>query len=104
MHQTSDWTFEKWKGIKKNAGRQAKTQKQKEEDFKSMFENLFDIAHANALEMISIEEDEQFLMVQRELGCRGAMGPVAISFKKKKTEKERGKSWLKNGSRIPQRI
>ena len=34
--------------------------KQKEEDFKSMFENLFDIAHANALEMISIEEDKQF--------------------------------------------
>ena len=35
-----------------------------------MFENLFDIAHANALEMISIEEDKQFLMAQREPGRR----------------------------------
>ena len=91
LHQTSDWTFQKWKGIKKNAGRQTKTQKQKEEDFKSMFENLFDIAHANALEKISIEEDKQFLMAQREPGRRGVVGPVVISFKKKETEKERGK-------------
>ena len=35
-----------------------------------MFENLFDIAHANALEMISVEEDKQFLMGQREPGRR----------------------------------
>ena len=87
--------FKTWKGIKKNTQRQAKTQKQKE-DFKSMFENLFDIAHANALEMISIEEDKQFLMAQREPGHRGVMGPVAISFKKKENRIEK---WQQNSAK-----
>ena len=84
--------FEKWKGIKKNAGRQTKTQKKKEADFKSMFENLFDIAHANALEMISNEEDRQFLIAQREPGRRGVMGSIDISFTRKENSR------LKNGS------
>ena len=61
-----------------------------------MFENLFDIAHANALEMISIEEDKQFLMAQHEPGCRGVMGPVAISFKKKKEMVEK---WQQNSAK-----
>ena len=72
-----------------------------------MFENLFDIAHANALETISIEEDKQFLMSQREPGRRGVMGPVAISFKKKENRKRKRKELVEdqqNGSRIPQRI
>lgn len=81
--------FEKWKGIKKNAGRQTATQKGKEAAFKSMFEDLFDIAHANALEMISVEEDRQFLIAQREPGRRGAMVSVDVSSKKKENRKRK---------------
>ena len=47
------------------------TQKDKEANFKSEFNNLFAIAHANASNKITIKEDRQFLLVQREPGCRG---------------------------------
>ncbi len=91
--------FEKWKGIKKNAGRQTKTQKKKEADFKSMFENLFDIAHANALEMISNEEDRQFLIAQREPGRRGVMGSIDISFTRKENRKRDRKQQVEKRQR-----
>ncbi|KAK4316951.1 hypothetical protein Pmani_011929 [Petrolisthes manimaculis] len=81
--------FEKWKGIKKNAGRQTKTQKAKEVDFKSIFDNLFDIPHAKALEMISIKEDKQFLIAQRKPGRCGAMVSVDVSLKKKEDRKRK---------------
>ena len=41
--------------------------------------------------MISIEENKQFLMAQREPGRCGVMGPVATSFKKKENRKRKRK-------------
>jgi len=81
--------FEKWKNLKKNAARETKTQKDKEAIFKSEFKNLFDIAHANALDMITIEEDRQFLLAQRESGRRGVMTTVDVTLKKKEARKRK---------------
>ncbi|ESN94171.1 hypothetical protein HELRODRAFT_163957 [Helobdella robusta] len=39
-------------------------------------DNLFDIAHANAIELIQIQEDREFLLAQREPGRRGYMSGV----------------------------
>ena len=39
--------------------------------WKNSLNNLFDIAHANAVQMISIQEDGDFLSAQRETGLRG---------------------------------
>ena len=39
-------------------------------------QNLFDIAHADALTIIRIQEDRDFLLAQREPGRRGYMGSV----------------------------
>lgn len=50
--------FEKWRLLKKNKNRITVTQKSKEDEFISKFDNLFDIAHANALNVIRISEDE----------------------------------------------
>ncbi|KMQ83815.1 adenylate kinase 9-like protein [Lasius niger] len=47
-------------------------------------EDLFDIAHANALEIIKIEEDRQFLISQRQKGRIG----VIRGIDKKTAEKE----------------
>lgn len=58
--------------------------KQREEEFKSSLDNLFDIAHADALERIKIEEDKIFLQKQREPGRPGCLAGVD----KKLTEKE----------------
>ncbi|KAK4290351.1 hypothetical protein Pmani_036739 [Petrolisthes manimaculis] len=66
-----------------------KTQKDKEVDFKSIFDNLFDIAHAKGLEMISIKENKQFLIAQRKSGRCGAMVSVDVSLKKKEDRKRK---------------
>ncbi|CAH0552487.1 unnamed protein product [Brassicogethes aeneus] len=56
----------------------------REEDFQNNLDNLFDIAHANALECIKIEEDKIFLQKQREPGHPGCLAGVD----KKLAEKE----------------
>ena len=38
-----------------------------------MLDDLFDIAHADVLKMIKIEEDKLFLSSQRKKGCPGSM-------------------------------
>ena len=37
---------------------------------------LFDVAHANAMSLIYFQEDEEFLIAQRESGSRGSMGAM----------------------------
>lgn len=65
--------FEQWRLLKKNKNRSTVTQKRKESEFVSELDNLFDIAHANALNMIKISQDKEFLLAQREKGRRGSM-------------------------------
>ena len=43
------------------------------ETWKKSLENVFDIAHQKALELIQIDEDKLFLLAQREEGRRGKM-------------------------------
>ena len=73
--------------------------KKKEADFKSVLGNLFDIAHADALEMISNEEDRQFLIFQREPGRRGVMGSVDIGLAKKESRKRKRKEQVEKQRR-----
>lgn len=65
--------YDDWKKLDKNKYRKTDTQRNHEHDFEEQLDNLFDIAHANALNMISIEEDVQFLLKQREKGRPGCM-------------------------------
>lgn len=65
-----------WQGLKKSASRRTEVQQGKEEAFVQNFDDLFDAAHADALTLINIDEDRQFLLAQREKGRRGCMGPV----------------------------
>jgi hypothetical protein len=41
--------------------------------FVSKLNDLFDIAHVNALQLISLEEDKQFVINQRKRGRPGSM-------------------------------
>ncbi|GBM34806.1 hypothetical protein AVEN_122210-1 [Araneus ventricosus] len=52
-------------------------------NFISDLNNLFDIAHANALEIIKIEEDRKFLLSQREPGRRGCLMGVDMKLAKR---------------------
>lgn len=49
-----------------HSARESSTQKANEAEFTSELDNLFDIAHMHADDMIKIQEDRDFLRVQRE--------------------------------------
>lgn len=58
----------KWSNLKKRINQRTPAQEEKEKDFQDKLNDLFDIAHADAMEMIKISEDRDFLLAQREKG------------------------------------
>lgn len=80
--------FKDWQKLKKNKENKAKRSeflKQKEEEWGLALDDLFDIAHANALDMIKIQEDKDFLLSQRQKGRPGKIGNLDKDFVKKQT-------------------
>ena len=73
----------KWRGLKKNSSRTTEKQKTAEKFFVGMLNDLFDIAHADAMSLIKIDEDRQFLEAQHEKGRRGSMGSIDTKLAKK---------------------
>lgn len=72
----------------RNIQKSAKAAKQHSKQFISKIEDLFDIASANAMEIMKIEEDKQFLT--REKGRRGCMAGVDTSlFAREKRSQDR---------------
>lgn len=76
-----------WKNIKKGASRRTGTQEKNEKEFENKIAKLFDIASVDALETMKIQEDKDFLILQREQH-RGTMA----GLDKKLTTKEKKKS------------
>lgn len=77
--------YEDWKTFNKaKVEKMAKALKEKYDDFILNLDNLFDIAHADALTMIRNEEDKEFLRKQRQKGRPGSM----MGVDNKLTEKE----------------
>lgn len=59
--------------------------KQKYDDFIAYLDNLFDIAHANVMQLTKNEEDKAFLQLQRQNGRPGSM----LGVDKKLDDKEK---------------
>lgn len=57
-----------WKKLQKNSKRERDTQKRNEFDFCNNLDDLFDVAHSNALETIACPQIKQILLQQREKG------------------------------------
>ncbi|GBO29689.1 hypothetical protein AVEN_262775-1 [Araneus ventricosus] len=72
-----------WRNLQKSACRRSETQEENERNFISDLNNLFDIAHANALEIIKIVEDRKFLLSQREPGRRGCLMGIDVKLAKR---------------------
>ncbi len=53
---------------KREVHHRSKTQIEKENKFLKINENLFDISHSNAIEIMSIQEDIDFLTLQQQEG------------------------------------
>jgi hypothetical protein len=62
-------------GFQKAASRRTETQQLKEDAFSTGLD-LFDVAHVDALSLIKIAEDREFLLAQREKGRRGYLAGV----------------------------
>ena len=50
---------------------------------------MFDIAHAEAISMIKIQEDKDFLLAQREPGRRGKIGAVDTGLVRREADTKR---------------
>src|SRR6218665_2396433 len=64
------------------------------------------MAQMNALNLIKIKEDREFLVSQRENGCRGCMGPVDMALASKESTKasKRRKASLDRNHREAQHL
>lgn len=66
--------FAEWKGLQKHKHRNTYGHKMKENAFITRLDDLFDIAHSDALTLITIPEDRAFLLSQRTKGRPGSIG------------------------------
>ena len=79
----------KYELIKKGRYRRSEAQISKEKDFELLLDNLFDVAHGNALTMMTNQEDKEFLLAQREPGDEeyGAVGGASPLKRAKRATK-----------------
>ena len=86
-----DKLFGRWKFLQKHKTRGGKSHEQGVLEFQQLLPRLFDIAHAQALELIKIQEDKDFLIAQRDSERHGCMGgaDVALHGKEKRAENRR---------------
>lgn len=72
-----------WENLQRSSKKNSEHQKNKEKVFCEKLDDLFDVAHANALDQIKIPEDKEFLLKQREKRRPGCMLGVDISLAQK---------------------
>ncbi len=75
--------YDEWKGLQKNLTRGAGKDKEKRDIFVDNMDDLFDIAHSEAVEQLKNEEDKNFLILQRQKGRPGSMLGVDQKLKHK---------------------
>lgn len=69
--------YNEWREIQKSSNRRLPSQLQKEKLFTEKLDDLFDMSHNDALEMITNEEIRDFLIAQRQKGRVGCLLGVA---------------------------
>lgn len=82
--------FKQWQGLKKNKENKTKRSeaiRRKENTWQSQLDDLFDIAHSDALKNMKIEEDKKFLLAQRQ-NRYGKIGNLDKKYSKKVTEQQ----------------
>lgn len=83
--------YDQWQNIRKrSADKRSAAEKKIADDFINSLDDLFDIATNNALETIKIDEDKQFLVMQRQKGRPGSMIGVDMNlYEREKRAQER---------------
>lgn len=81
--------YENWKAIQKTVPhKRSDAQNKVAEAYVENLDDLFDIATTNALEIIKIEEDKQFLEMQRQASRPGCMAGVDMNLYGREKRKE----------------
>lgn len=65
--------YESLRCLEKHKTRTSELNINRQKEFEESLNDLFDIAHADALAIIKIDEDKQFLIAQRTKGRQGCM-------------------------------
>lgn len=65
--------YNEWRDVQRNSSRRSSSQIEKEAAFTEKLDDLFDMAHQNALDMISEQNTCDFLIAQRQKGRVGCM-------------------------------
>lgn len=84
--------FKEWTKLRKNKENKAKRSEGlelKETKWQEELEDLFDIAHADALNMIKNKEDKNFLLAQRKQGRPGLIGAVDVALYKQQARRQK---------------
>lgn len=68
--------YQEWTKMKKHKDRETQPHKDQEAAFVGKLDDLFDIAHSDAMNIMKIQEDRDFLTAQRDKGRPGVMGSV----------------------------
>ena len=77
-----------WQGLKKNHKRRTVTQLGNKARFTAVMKELFDVARANAQDLITNEDDKLFLQSQRKKGRPGCMGGVDKITERQEAQKK----------------
>lgn len=81
-----------WQNIKKTApNKRSETQKKTVKIFVEDLDNLFDIAHRDALILMKIKEDKEFLLLQKQKGRPGCMAGVDMVLSQRQNRAEQRK-------------
>ncbi|KAG0713543.1 hypothetical protein GWK47_016000 [Chionoecetes opilio] len=80
--------FDEWKILSKSKNNSGVTPAEKQKTFQESLPDLLDIAHSDALTLMTIPEDKEFLLAQREKGRRGSMAGLDRKLKESVCRRE----------------
>lgn len=82
--------YEEWKQLSKNRNSQYEKHRINESDFREKIENhIFDVAAPDALQSMKIQDDKDFLLLQRQKGRPGSMCGIDLTLARKQERKAR---------------
>ena len=91
--------YDSWRTLEKNKSRNSDLHKQRRQDFIHELNDLFDIAHVNAMSIIKINDDKKFLTLQRQRGRPSCMLGLDLKLdaleKRKEARVQNENKWLK---------
>lgn len=103
--QKLETLFTEWKGLQKHKSRPTAGHQVKEDAFVAHLDDLFDIAHSDALTRMTNPEDVAFLCSQRRKGRPGSLGAIdVVQDRRKKRAQERLAAKIKRQQRSKEEI